>query len=59
VNPIEALEMALHKEENSVQMYDTLSRQHTAIKELFLFLLVEEQKHKQLIEKKIVELSRV
>jgi rubrerythrin len=57
MSPIEALEMALHKEENSVQMYENLARQHPALKELLLFLLIEEQKHKQLIEKKISELS--
>jgi rubrerythrin len=57
MSPIEALEMALHKEENSVQMYENLARQHPALQELLLFLLVEEQKHKQLIEKKISELS--
>ncbi|HTY45793.1 MAG TPA: ferritin family protein [Patescibacteria group bacterium] len=57
MNPVEALEMALHKEESSIQMYENLSRQHPAIKELLLFLLVEEQKHKQLIAKKISEIS--
>lgn len=58
MSPIEALELALTKEQNAINFYDRLSREHAAIKELLLFLLNEEQKHKKLIQDKIRDLMR-
>ena len=58
MTPVEALKLALAKEQNSIDLYERLSEQHKAVKELLLFLLTEEQKHKKLIQEKIVELTR-
>jgi rubrerythrin len=54
---IEALRMALAKERDAVKAYQSLIAQHPALKELFSFLVTEEQKHVVMIEKKISELS--
>lgn len=51
--PVEALEFALSKE-----VYQRLYNDHPQLKDVFLFLMGEEQKHKQLIEKKIYELTK-
>lgn len=56
MGPIEALELALSKEKASIEMYNKFYLKHPEIKDLFLFLLNEEEKHKLLIEKKIVEI---
>ena len=58
MTPVEALELALTKEQNAIDLYDRLSQKHTAIKELLLFLLNEEQKHKRMIQDKIRDLRR-
>jgi len=57
MTPIEALELALNKEIQARDTYIKLSIEHSAIKELFLFLAEEEGKHRQMIEKKITELE--
>lgn len=51
--PVEALEFALSKEKDAIEMYQRLYNDHPQLKDVFLFLMGEEQKHKQLIEKKI------
>jgi rubrerythrin len=56
--PSEALKLALVKEKESIRLYNNLSLEHPALKELFLFLINEEEKHKQLIEKKIVDITK-
>jgi rubrerythrin len=56
MGPIEALKLALNKEQASIQLYNKLYLEHPAIKELLLLLVNEEEKHKQLIEKKMAEL---
>lgn len=58
MSPVEALELALTKEVEAIQLYQKFSKEYPTAKDTFLFLLGEEQKHKQLIEKKISELSR-
>ncbi len=58
MGPIEALELALSKEKASIQLYNKLYLEHAGIKDLFLFLINEEEKHKQLIEKKMVKLRK-
>lgn len=56
MGPIEALELALGKEREAMEMYDKFSVDFPAAKDVFVFLSGEEQKHKSLIEKKIAEL---
>lgn len=56
--PLEALKLALAQEIEAIKLYDRLNLEHPTLKEIFLFLINEEQKHKQLIEKKIVELTK-
>jgi rubrerythrin len=51
----EALQMALEKEKAAVELYRKLYIDHPAMKELFEFLMNEEEKHVKLIEKKISE----
>lgn len=58
MTPVEVLELALTKEQNAIDFYDRLSREHLAIKELLLSLLNEEQKHKKMIQDKIREFTR-
>lgn len=56
--PVEALKLALSKESASIELYKRLSIEHTALAELFQFLINEEYKHKQMLEKKIEEITR-
>ncbi len=56
MGPIEALELALTKEQEAIEMYERFYVQFPAAKDIFLFLSNEEHKHKQLIQKKISEL---
>ena len=58
MTPVEALEVALEKEKTSIALYQDLIVKHPVIKDLLYSLLIEEQKHKKLIEEKIVELTR-
>ncbi|MFA4933893.1 MAG: hypothetical protein WC574_05630 [Candidatus Omnitrophota bacterium] len=55
---IEVLRIALAKEENAIKLYKKLLRDHPALKDLLYFLITEEQKHKKLIQNKIIELTR-
>ncbi len=57
MGPVEALKIALSKEESSVELYTRLSTQAPAARDILLFLIEEEQKHKHLIDKKIAELT--
>lgn len=54
----EALNMALGKEKSATEMYRELSLEHTALRDLFEFLMNEEMKHAKMIEKKIAELYK-
>lgn len=56
--PVEALRLALNQEIAAIKLYDRLNLEHPSLQEIFLFLVNEEYKHKQLIEKKIVELTK-
>ena len=58
MTPVEALELALAKEEEAIKLYKDLAIKHTAIKDLLISLSSEEQKHKKIIQDKIVELKR-
>ncbi len=55
---LEALNLALSKEIETREIYRRYSGEYTVAKDIFLFLMGEEEKHKQLIEKKIVELTK-
>ena len=54
---IEVLRSALSKEEDAIKAYQKLLVEHPNLKDLLYLLVTEEQKHKALIEKKIVELG--
>jgi len=54
---IEVLRLALSMEVDAIRIYQKLLAEHPNLKDLLYFLVTEEQKHKALIEKKIVELS--
>ena len=55
---VEALRLALAKEEEALALYQKFALDFSAAKETFLFLVGEESKHKALIEKKIIELTK-
>jgi len=57
MGPVEALELALAKEIEAVKIYETFAFKYPETNEIFTFLMNEEEKHKQLIEKRIVELQ--
>jgi len=59
MGPVEALKLALTKEQESIDLYNKLILEHAGLREIFLFLIEEEYKHKQLIDKKIAELTKV
>lgn len=52
----EALKLALSKEQEAVVSYTKMLAEYPALKDLFYFLLNEEQKHVVMLEKKIAEL---
>lgn len=58
MGPIEALELAAGKEAEARDMYEKFIYKYPETKEIFAFLMNEEEKHKELIEKRIVELRR-
>jgi len=58
MTPVEALKLALDKENASIELYKRLAQQHRVIEELLTSLLNEEYKHKNLIEEKIVEITK-
>ena len=58
MGPVEALNLALSKEVQSIELYNKLSVDHPELQETLLFLVNEEEKHKLLIQKKIYELTR-
>ena len=59
MGPVEALELALSKEIESIELYKDYAEHYHAAADTFLFLLREENKHKILIEKRIIELTRL
>ena len=54
----EALKLALSKEKSSRDLYSDLLKKHPELKDLFLSLLNEEEKHIRMINKKIFEYTR-
>lgn len=57
MGPVEALRLALAREEASIELYRRFAIEHKVAEEIFNFLFNEENKHKVLIEKKIAELT--
>lgn len=55
---VEALKLALSKETEAIKLYSRLNLEHPSLKETFLFLIGEEERHKKLIEKKIFEITK-
>jgi len=55
---LEALKIALSRENDSISTYQRMLVNHPSLKELLSFLLIEEEKHKVLIEKKIREMTQ-
>jgi len=55
---IEVLKIALSKQQDAIDTYQEMLSQHPNLAELLSLLITEEQKHKILIEKKIIELTR-
>jgi rubrerythrin len=55
---VEALELAMTKEQNAIDLYERMAEKYPEIRELLLSLVIEEQKHKKLIQDKIVEITR-
>lgn len=55
----EALEIALGKEKAAVEIYRKFSIEHPVMRDLFEFLMNEEEKHVILIEKKIAGLNKI
>ena len=55
----EALGIALGKEKDAVEIYRNFSTEYPAMRDLFEFLMNEEEKHVILIEKKIAGLNSV
>ena len=58
MGPIEALQMAKSLEEKSISLYQDFILKFPVARDVFEFLLTEEEKHKKLIENKIVELQK-
>lgn len=58
MSPVEALKIALTKENNSINLYNDLMNKYPEVKELAILLLNEEEKHKKMIEDKIAELTK-
>ena len=56
--PVEALGLALKKEIEAAQMYEEMAIRFPEIKDTLMFLKIEEEKHRELIEKKIVEFKK-
>jgi len=58
MGPVEALQLALSKEKEAMERYREFATQHRVARDVFLFLADEEHKHKEMIEKKIYELTK-
>lgn len=58
MGPVEALKYALSRELESITVYAKLGIDHRELKDTFDFLITEEEKHKQLLEKKIEQLTK-
>jgi len=53
MGPVEALKIALKKEEASIKLYQRMYLQYPEVKELVSFLINQEEKHKKMVKKAI------
>lgn len=58
MSPVEALQLALAKEKEAHDLYQRLAEEQPLARTMFLELVIEEEKHAKLIEKKIYELTQ-
>lgn len=58
MGPVEALELSLEKERESIDLYKGFIEKYPEVKDIFEMLLEEELKHKEFIEQKIAQLSK-
>lgn len=58
MTPVEALQLALEKEDDALVLYRKLALEHPAVKDMFEFLVNEEEKHKKMLEAKIHQLQQ-
>lgn len=58
MTPVEALEIALVKEDASIKLYRKLALKHKVIEELLISLVNEEEKHLKMIKERIYELTK-
>ncbi|MDD5565268.1 MAG: ferritin family protein [Candidatus Omnitrophica bacterium] len=58
MGPVEALKLALGEENKAIALYEQFNREHPQLNDIFLFLINEEHKHRNLLEKKISELTK-
>ena len=56
--PVEALEIALVKENASIKLYRKLAAEHKVIEDLLMSLVNEEEKHLKMIKERIYELTK-
>lgn len=55
---VEVLRIALAEEEKAIKMYQGMLAEHPNIKDMIVTLIMAEQNHKKIIEKKIFDLTR-
>lgn len=58
MGPVDALKMALGEEDKAIALYERFNREHAQLSEIFSFLINEEHKHRNLLERKITELTK-
>ncbi len=58
MTPVEALQLALKKEEGSIKLYQSLLKEHNSLQDILTLLLNEEFKHKKMIETEIYKATK-
>ncbi|MBN2482971.1 MAG: hypothetical protein JXD21_02055 [Candidatus Omnitrophica bacterium] len=58
MTPVEALQLALEKEDDALTLYRKLALEHHAVKDIFEFLVNEEEKHKKILKERIHQLQQ-
>lgn len=58
MGPVEALQLALKKEIEAKEAYGRFYNQYPEVREIFMFLMNEEEKHEKLIRDKISAMTR-
>jgi rubrerythrin len=58
--PVEALRLALSKEIEAIEVYKKLASEHPSnevLRDIFSFLINEEEKHKKMLEQEIYKMT--